>query len=91
MNFHEDMREVAAEYSASAGRGCVKGAVGGAFTGKGFQALCIGCAVGAAGEIASELTFPRDPQVEASNHVSNDCLYSHLFSDFFDEIFRRKL
>lgn len=59
---HDNAREIASQYSNTAGRACVKGAAVGALTGKGFQALCIGCAVGAASEVVSEMAFPRDPR-----------------------------
>lgn len=60
LQVHDDFRDGAAEYAESAGRGCVKGATAGSFTGKGFKALCIGCAVGASSEVAAEIAFPRE-------------------------------
>ena len=57
---HDKMREYAAEYSESAARGCVKTATTAAFTGKGLPALCLGCAVGAIGEVAADFAVPKD-------------------------------
>lgn len=46
----------AMEYSESAGKGCVSGAIGAAPAG--FQALCIGCVLGAAGNVAVDVIYP---------------------------------
>lgn len=59
LEFHKDVGTSASQHAESAGRGCVKGATTAAVTGKGFQALCIGCAVGAAGELTADLAFPK--------------------------------
>ena len=60
LDFHDNVREAAGQYAESAGRGCVKGATAGAVVGKGFQALCLGCAAGATSEVAAEMAFPRE-------------------------------
>ncbi len=60
LNTHENAAAAAAEYSNSFGRGCVKGGVSGAITGRGLAALCIGCAVGGASEVAAEMAVPRE-------------------------------
>lgn len=55
LQIHDD---VGARYGETAAKGCVTGAVGGS-TG-GFQALCIGCTLGAAGNVAQEMIFPEE-------------------------------
>ena len=56
---HDYARDVAAEYSDEAARGCVKGGVTALVSGKGIPALCIGCVAGAVGEVVTEITLPR--------------------------------
>ncbi len=54
---HDNFRET---YGENAARGCVAGAVKDGLKG-GFQALCIGCATGAAAGVALQMTF-SDPK-----------------------------
>lgn len=56
---HAKAGEAIAEHAEPVARGCVKGIAAGAVVGKGFQALCLGCVAGAAGELAVDLTFPK--------------------------------
>lgn len=54
MKFHDDVR---VEYGESFGRGCVAGALPAAPAG--FAALCIGCAVTGASNVAADAIFPE--------------------------------
>lgn len=60
LNFHDEIRVVHGE---SFTKGCVTGAVGAAPAG--FQALCLGCALGGIGNVAADKTwnsFPTMPE-----------------------------
>ena len=59
---HENIR---AKYGESAAKGCIGGAIGGAPTG--LQALCIGCAAGAAANVAQDMIFGSEAQQKADN------------------------
>lgn len=54
---HDRFRD---QYLESAAKGCLAGAVKDAY--KGFEALCIGCATGAAAGVAVQMTFPKLPE-----------------------------
>jgi hypothetical protein len=52
LQFHDDIR---IQHGESAAKGCLGGAIGGAPGG--FAALCIGCATGAAANVAQDVIF----------------------------------
>jgi len=52
---HDNFRQHAMQHAETAGKGCVANAITEAP--KGFQALCIGCAKGAAGAVAADIIF----------------------------------
>lgn len=54
---HDNFRE---KYAQAAAKGCVGGAIKDAY--KGFPALCIGCATGAAAVVGVQMTFPKLPE-----------------------------
>ena len=54
LKWHDD---VGAKYGETATKGCVTGGIGG--SPGGFQALCIGCVVGAVGNVAQDILFPE--------------------------------
>jgi hypothetical protein len=53
VNFHESVRK---EYGESFTKGCITGGIGSSFGG--FQALCIGCVAGGAGNVAQDVFYP---------------------------------
>jgi hypothetical protein len=53
IKIHDDFRQ---KHGEAFGKGCVAGAVSGAA--RGFQALCIGCVVTGAANIAQDIAFP---------------------------------
>lgn len=57
VKFHDDVAKNLLEHAEAAAEGCVKGAAQSAVQLKTLPAVCIGCAVGAAGELAVGLVF----------------------------------
>lgn len=54
LQVHDDFR---VRYGETAAKGCLTGGIGGAPGG--FAALCIGCATGAAANVAQDVIFPE--------------------------------
>lgn len=57
VQMHDNFRE---RHGESFARGCVDGAFGGAATGAGFPALCIGCVTTGAANVAKDMIYPPE-------------------------------